>query len=165
VIDIKEAFPNEFNIIQDIAHQTWPVTYAEILTNEQLAYMLDRFYSIEALNGNRQNGHHFILAKEDDVTLGFASYVHNHPENYTTKIPKIYVLPQAQGKGIGKLLLDAIETQARKHGAAKLTLNVNRNNKAQTFYGHLGFTIAKEENVPIGNGFFQEDYVMEKSLR
>lgn len=165
MIVIKEALPNEFNIIQDIAHKTWPVTYAEILTNEQLAYMLDRFYSIEALNGNRQNGHHFILAKENDVTLGFASYVHDHPENYTTKIPKIYVLPEIQGRGIGRKLLEFIEAEARKHGAAKLTLNVNRNNKAKTFYEHLGFVVAKEENVPIGNGFFQEDFVMEKALR
>ena len=165
MITIKEALPNELNIIQDIAHKTWPVTYGEILTNEQLAYMLDSFYSTEALNGNLRNNHHFILAKENDVTLGFASYVHDHPENYTTKIPKIYVLPETQGKGIGKLLIDAIETEARKHGAAKLTLNVNRNNKAITFYEHLRFTIAKEENVPIGNGYFQEDFVMEKALR
>jgi len=165
MITVKEALPNELNIIQDIAHKTWPVTYAEILTNEQLAYMLDRFYSTEALNGNLQNGHRFILAKEDDLTLGFASFVHDHPENYTTKIPKIYVLPEAQGKGAGKLLIEAIEAQARKHGAAKLTLNVNRLNKAKTFYEHFGFTAVKEENVPIGNGFFQEDYVMEKPLR
>ncbi len=165
MISIKEALPNELNIIQDIAHKTWPVTYSEILTNEQLSYMLDRFYSIEVLNGNSQNGHHFILAKEADQTLGFASYVHDHPQNFTTKIPKIYVLPETQGKGVGRKLIEAIETEARKHGAAKLTLNVNRFNKAQSFYEHLGFKIVKEENVPIGNGFFQEDYVMEKNLR
>lgn len=165
MIKIKEALPNELNIIQDIAHQTWPVTYAEILTNEQLAYMLERFYSTEALNGNLKNGHHFLLAKENDTALGFASYVHNHPENYTTRIPKIYILPEMQGKGIGKLLLDAIESEARKNGSAKLALNVNRNNKAKTFYEHLGFVVTKEENVPIGNGYFQEDYVMEKPLR
>lgn len=165
MISIKEALPNEFNIIQDIAHKTWPVTYAEILTNVQLAYMLDRFYSTEALNGNRQNGHQFLLAKDRDETLGFASYVHDHPENYTTKIPKIYVLPSQQGRGIGKMLIQAIESEARKHGAAKLTLNVNRGNPARLFYEHLGFAIVKEENVPIGNGFFQEDYVMEKLLR
>ena len=165
MIQIKEALPNELNIIQDIAHKTWPVTYGEILTNTQLAYMLENFYSTEALNGNLKNNHRFILAKENDVTLGFASYVHDHPENYTTKIPKIYVLPETQGKGIGKLLIEAIEAEARKHGAAKLTLNVNRFNKAITFYEHLGFTIAKEENIPIGNGYFQEDFVMEKALR
>lgn len=165
MIIIKEALPNELNIIQDIAHKTWPVTYGEILTNAQLAYMLENFYSTEALNGNLKNGHRFILAKENDMTLGFASYAHDHPENYTTKIPKIYVLPETQGKGIGKLLIEAIEAEAIKHGAAKLTLNVNRLNKAIGFYQHFGFQIAKEENVPIGNGYFQEDFVMGKALR
>lgn len=165
MIEIKEALPNELNIIQDIAHKTWPVTYAEILTNEQLSYMLERFYSTEALNGNLADNHHFILAGKNDVTLGFASYVHNYPENHTTKIPKIYVLPETQGQGVGKSLIEAIEAEARENGASKLTLNVNRSNKAITFYEHLGFYIATEENVPIGNGFFQEDFVMEKVLR
>lgn len=167
--------PNEINIVQDIAYKTWPVTYGEILTGEQLQYMLDSFYSTEALNGNLKNGHHFILAKDtslkgglaeqNGVTLGFASYVHNHPENFTTKIPKIYVLPETQGKGIGKLLIDAIEIEAAKNQSAKLSLNVNRKNKAKTFYERLGFVAVKEEDVPIGNGIFQEDYVMEKLLR
>ncbi|RZJ29228.1 MAG: N-acetyltransferase [Flavobacterium sp.] len=165
MIEIKEMQPNEINIVQDIAHKTWPVTYAEILTNEQLAYMLASFYSTEALNGNIENGHHFLLAKENDETLGFASYVHNHPENFTTKIPKIYVLPEIQGKGIGKLLIEAIEAEANKNHSVKLTLNVNRNNNARNFYEKLGFAIAKEEDVPIGNGIFQEDFVMEKRLR
>ena len=101
MIAIKEAQPNELNIIQDIARRTWPVTYGDILRAEQIAYMLDRFYSTESLNANLDDGHHFLLARENDVVLGFASFVHDAPEKSNTKIPKIYVLPQTQGKGIG----------------------------------------------------------------
>jgi ribosomal protein S18 acetylase RimI-like enzyme len=41
---------------------------------------------------------------------------------------------------------------------------VNRENKAIGFYNKLGFTIIAEEDIPIGNGFFMNDYVMQISL-
>lgn len=165
MIEIKEAQPNEFNIIQDIAHKTWPVAYGNILSGDQISYMLERFYATEALSANLDDGHHFLLAKENDDVLGFASFVHDEPEKSITKIPKIYVLPQTQGKGIGQKLMEAIEHQARQHRATKLTLNVNRFNKALTFYQHLGFEIVAETDIDIGRGYLMEDYIMEKPLR
>ena len=164
MIVIKEAQPNELNIIQNIARRTWPVTYGGILTGAQIQYMLDLFYSTEALSENLEDGHHFVLARENDEIMGFASFVHDQPEKSTTKIPKIYVLPVAQGKGVGQKLMETIERQARQHGARKLTLNVNRFNKALTFYQHLGFDIVAETDINIGNGYLMEDYIMEKPL-
>jgi hypothetical protein len=43
-------------------------------------------------------------------------------------------------------------------------LNVNRFNKAVQFYQYLEFTIIKEENIDIGDGYLMEDYVMEQKL-
>ena len=45
-----------------------------------------------------------------------------------------------------------------------MLLNVNRRNKAKQFYEHLGFTIISEEDIDIGQGYFMNDYVMEKKL-
>lgn len=164
MIEIKEALPNEFNIIQDIAYKTWPSTYGKILSNSQLEYMLDLFYSIEGLNKNVGIGHHFLIAKENETPLGFASYVHNYPENGVTKIPKIYILPEAQGKGIGKLLIEAIEMQARKNHSTKVTLNVNRSNPAIGFYEKIGFVITGQEDIELEHGYLMEDYIMERTL-
>lgn len=85
-----------------------------------------------------------------------------HPEN--TKIHKIYVLPNTQGKGIGKLLIDEVLKIAKQKKQSSLTLNVNRDNRAIQFYKHLDFKIVGEENIPIGNGFLMEDYIMEKGI-
>jgi ribosomal protein S18 acetylase RimI-like enzyme len=164
MITIKEALPNELNMIQDIAYKTWPVTYGNILSNTHLTYMLEMFYSLDGLNKNLEDGHLFLLAEEDGNAVGFASYVHHYPKNTVTKIPKIYVLPENQGKGIGKMLIEEIETRAMKNGDHIITLNVNRNNPARFFYEKIGFEIAAEENVDIGNGVIQEDYIMEKRL-
>lgn len=165
MITISEATSKDFKVIQEIAHQTWPDTYGEILSKAQLDYMLEKFYSEETLNENVvKKGHHFLLAKEENITLGFASYEHNYNQKPVTRIHKIYILPQTQGKGIGKLLLDTIEALAKENHSETLSLNVNKFNKALIFYQKLGFKIVLEEDIELDHGYLMEDYVMEKQL-
>jgi ribosomal protein S18 acetylase RimI-like enzyme len=52
-----------------------------------------------------------------------------------------------------------------KKNAKALQLQVNRFNKAKEFYEKLGFTVIKTADFDIGNGYFMNDYVMEKKLR
>ena len=55
--------------------------------------MMEMMYSIDSLQlqANSKN-HQFILAKENGVTLGFASFELNLGETKKTKIHKIYIL-------------------------------------------------------------------------
>jgi GNAT superfamily N-acetyltransferase len=162
---ITKATSSDYKTIQEIAYQTWPDTYGAILSKEQLDFMLDAFYSEAALNDNVvSKGHHFLLAKEDDIVLGFASFEHNYQENNRTRIHKIYVLPQTQGKGIGNTLIGHIEKLAIENHSAALSLNVNRLNKAYTFYQKKGFEVIEEVDIEIGHGYLMEDYVREKRL-
>ncbi len=47
-----------------------------------------------------------------------------------------------------------------------LTLQVNKyNHGSVAAYLHVGFVVAKTVKVDIGNGFFMDDYVMEKDVR
>ncbi len=161
--EISYAGKDDVDIIRNLAHSIWPVAYGEILSPQQLHYMLGLMYSDQALlNQIIEKGHQFILIKEDDVAVGFASYsakLKNDPEVF--RLHKLYVLPSQQGKGTGKILLQFVVDQIRKQSACKLELNVNRNNKALHFYHKMGFTISREENIDIGEGFFMDDYVME----
>jgi ribosomal protein S18 acetylase RimI-like enzyme len=166
MISIIPATAKEYQTIRDIAHQTWPIAYGEILLKAQLDYMLGAFYNDEALNDSVVNkGHRFILAKEGEETLGFASYEHHYNQKQLTKIHKIYVLPQTQGKGIGKKLIDYIENVAKENQSAALLLNVNRFNKALHFYQKLGFEIVGEVDIELDHGYLMEDYVMERKIQ
>jgi diamine N-acetyltransferase len=165
MITIDKAGLEDYKIIQEIAYKTWPHTYGEILSENQLDYMLDAFYSESVLKENiKEKGHQFLLAKEKDTVLGFASFEHNYLQKNKTRIHKIYILPENQGKGIGKLLIDAIEKFANENHSSALSLNVNRFNKALTFYKKMGFEIIAHEDIEIGHGFLMEDYIMEKPL-
>ena len=100
---------------------------------------------------------------KDDTPIGFASFsAHDDPSVY--HLHKIYVLPDEQGKNVGKQLLDYIISDIKAAGATSLQLNVNRFNKALHFYEKQGFKILREEDIDIGSGFFMNDYVMEKKI-
>jgi GNAT superfamily N-acetyltransferase len=161
---ISEATIEDFDTIRKIAHITWPVAYGDILSKAQLDYMLEKMYSEATLWDNINKGHHFILAKEDSVCLGFASFEHRYLNEKCTRLHKIYLLPDTQGKGLGKLLLERITALAKENHSDTISLNVNRFNKAYTFYKKMGFEVVAEEDLAIGNGYLMEDYKMEKKI-
>jgi ribosomal protein S18 acetylase RimI-like enzyme len=161
-IAIREAISEDIPFIQQIAFSTWPVAYSAILQKEQLDYMLDLFYQKDALLQQMRDGHHFIVATDDENVIGFASF--NLIKPLTFKLQKLYVLPSEQKSGAGKLLLDAVIERIKLKGAQKLQLNVNRHNKAISFYEKMGFTIIQEDDINIGHDYYMNDYVMEKQL-
>jgi GNAT superfamily N-acetyltransferase len=160
-VTIRPAGIEDINTIRFLAHQIWPSAYGHILSGEQLQYMLQLFYSPAALTKQIQQQHHFLLAELDGEAVGFASFsASNHPGMY--KLHKIYVRTDIQGKGLGKTLIDAVVSAIKIEHATALYLNVNRYNKAKTFYEKFGFAVIAEEDIDIGNGYFMNDYVMEK---
>ena len=165
MIDITEATEADFPVIQDLAHQTWPDTFAAILSPTQIEYMLNMMYSQEALKAQiTQRNHVFLLAKEGGNYLGYVSYELNYQNKPLTKIHKLYVSPTSQGKGIGQQLIDAVADVAKHHANDQLGLNVNRYNKAVQFYERMGFSMVGQETIDIGNGFLMEDFIMEKPM-
>ena len=108
------------------------------------------------------DGCQFIFIYDDEEPVGFASYQEIKP--FTWKLHKIYVLISQQGKGTGKFMIDHILKEIQQQGAISLQLQVNRDNKAKSFYEKLGFMVIETIKLDIGNGFFMNDYVMEKKL-
>lgn len=165
MIRIFQASRNDIETIRQVAFNTWPSTFGSILSQEQINYMLDMMYSIESLTSQMiAKKHIFLLAFNDEKCVGFISYELDYKKQAITKIHKIYVLPKTQGNGVGKLLLSEVKRIAIENNNTALSLNVNRENPAIEFYKKLGFVIAGNEDIDIGNGFLMEDYIMEYSF-
>lgn len=164
VLMIRTADIDDLNAIGYLAYQVWPATYKEILSFDELYYMLQHFYSPTALREQMMvKQHTFLIAEtEEEEPVGFASY--SQVEKGVFKLHKLYVLPSTQGKSVGKSLLEVVEEECKEAGGKKLLVNVNRFNKAKSFYEKHGFEIIKEEDIDLGEGVRQEDYVLEKSL-
>ncbi|TDQ17648.1 acetyltransferase (GNAT) family protein [Algoriphagus boseongensis] len=165
MIQLKTAVLEDLVKVQSIAHRTWPSTFANILSPEQIKYMLDWMYNLKMLESQFEKGHIFLLAEEDGNELGFAGFELNYAERPKAKLHKIYLLPEAQGKGVGKALILELAERSRNSGQKSLLLNVNKyNQKAIEFYQRLGFKEIYKEVIDIGNGYVMDDVVMELTL-
>ncbi|CAM4118355.1 MULTISPECIES: GNAT family N-acetyltransferase [Flavobacterium] len=165
-IMIRQITTLELPKIQDLAFAIWPSAYKEILSKEQLDYMLNRFYSLEALKEQLETKKHVFYIAEDEnkKPLGFVSYELDC-EPQKTKIHKIYVLPETQGTGVGKKLFQLVKDKAILGNQSAVFLNVNKYNSAKEFYQKLNFSIVREEVIDIGNDYIMDDYVMEVSIK
>lgn len=165
MVKIITAQPEQLQIIREIALVTWPHTFREILTPSQIEYMLNMMYSPAALQQQTaEKGHVFLLADVDGTYGGFAAYELNYKQQPVSKLHKIYILPSMQGRQVGKALINEVARIAREGGMQRLSLNVNRHNKATGFYERIGFSKTGEEDIDIGNGFFMNDAIMEMPL-
>ncbi|SOD19639.1 GNAT family N-acetyltransferase [Pedobacter xixiisoli] len=164
MIYLRKAKEEDLPIIRTIAEQTWPTAYDDIISQEQIAFMLEKMYNKGELLGQMLQGHHFIIASELEKEVGFAGFSVIDSDTHTFKLHKLYVLPKMHGKGVGKILMNEVVSQVKAQGGKFLQLNVNRANKAKDFYEKADFKIKETVDLDIGNGFYMNDYVMEKEL-
>lgn len=161
--NIRTATSADFAAIRAVVHEVWPVAYREMITPEQISYMLEWMYSDESLQKQiAEEGCIFLLYESNGIVLGFASFSEIEPSLF--KLHKLYVYTQWQGKGIGKALLDEVKKRATQRGGQAIELQVNKKNIAQHFYLKQGFSIDRELVLDIGEGFVMDDYVMKALL-
>jgi diamine N-acetyltransferase len=154
----------EIPAIQDIAERTWWPTYSSILSKEEIRYMIDALYSFETISETMSNGsQHYILLTDNSGPQGFASFGRRKENQQVAKLHKIYVLPENQGKGYGRLLIEEVKRRLTNENIRILDLNVNRFNKAKDFYEKMGFSVLREEDVPIGP-YWMNDFVMRQQF-
>lgn len=161
---IRPATIDDVATIIDLAERTWWPTYSPILEKEQIAFMLGELYSVEKITSQIKNStQSYLLLEEENKPVAFAAYSPRDGDPEIYKLHKLYCLPETQGKGYGKILINAVVRKTLDAGKHTLDLNVNRHNKAKNFYEKMGFAVAYEEDIPIGP-YWMNDYVMRKEL-
>ncbi|MCL1942588.1 MAG: GNAT family N-acetyltransferase [Candidatus Azobacteroides sp.] len=163
---VRKAEKQDCGLIHDLAGQVWEPTYGNILSKEQVDYMFDRMYSVPSLENQMDNGHTYYILYHDEKPAGYLSIERERKDLF--HLQKIYILPDQQRNGGGKLLIEKAEQHVTEHAetpVCTIELNVNRNNKAVGFYKKRGFVIDREGDFDIGNGFYMNDYVMKKTVR
>lgn len=166
MLRIDKAGTDDLQKISDMAQVVFRHTYREILSPEQMEYMMDMMYSMPNLLKQIEEGHHYYIAYEDNVPVGYVSVQHEGADSEGVEVyhlHKIYVMPDAQGKGTGMRLFNRAADHVREAcggKTARIELNVNKYNKSVEFYRHIGMKVLLEEDFPIGNGFYKTDYIM-----
>ena len=166
-IAIRRASPDDIPLIQSLAEVAFRDTYRGILSPGQMDYMMEWMYSLPNLEKQVSQGHTYYIAWLGDVPQGYVSVRKDSVDDDGTEVwhlEKIYVMPSAQGTGLGHKLLDTVKQHVidnKSTAKARIELNVNRNNPAVGFYRHQGLKILRQGDFPIGKGFFMNDYIMD----
>ena len=96
-----------------------------------------------------QDSHHFLLGYEDDTSHELVGYI--HAEVYESLYSKagfnilaLAVLPQSQGRGFGRDLLEGLEKETKRRGYEFIRLNsADHRLDAHAFYERVGYTCDK----------------------
>jgi len=165
-IEIKRAVNIDLQTIHDMAEVVFRETYKTILSPDQMDYMMEWMYSLPNLERQVSHGHTYYIAWAEGKPQGYLSIRKDSVEPDGTEVwhlEKIYVMPSAQGSGLGHLLLETAKQHVKDNKSAckaRIELNVNRNNPAVGFYRNQGLRILRQGDFPIGNGYYMNDYIM-----
>jgi ribosomal protein S18 acetylase RimI-like enzyme len=157
-IEISIAKPEDNRGIQEVFYKTWLDTYPneEVgITVEDIEYKYKDRFTEEGLQKslermmNAPKDHFVFVAKDTDVVVGVCRAEATENGN---RLLALYVLPEYQGKGIGKKLW--AEAQKRFNSAKDTLVNVaTYNANAIEFYKKLGFE-------DTGRRFIEENFKM-----
>jgi ribosomal protein S18 acetylase RimI-like enzyme len=143
----KEDFPT----VRNILFVTWKDAY-NFIPEKDIITHLENYYSeaklLELYNNHLVKG---ILADLETKPVGWMKLFNDEMADKFF-ISSLYVLPNFQGYGIGKMLLLKAEDIASKLKHDKVWLGVMKDNlKALAWYKKFGFHFVEEEPFKMGN--------------
>jgi diamine N-acetyltransferase len=104
------------------------------------------------------------MLRVQDEAVGYCSYaLTDTPDE--VKLEQLYVTPSRHGQGLGGRMMRHVIARATALDRTTMILQVNKeNHDAIAVYRKMGFTVREEARFDIGQGFFMDDYIMEKHL-
>lgn len=161
MVEFKKASEKDIPLLQQLAEKSWNSAYANILSKDQIEYMLSEMYSYTEISNHLKNpNYHYYLILNNDVASGFIG-LEFHYEKDTTKLHRIYLLEEFKGKGLGKKAMNFLKEKVAETSNNRIILNVNKDNSAKKMYESQGFKVYHDEVFDIGNGFVMDDFLME----
>ena len=164
MLTMHEARTNEeIARVAQLADAIWHQHYADILSAEQIDYMVDKFQSAPALRRQREEeGYHYLLLQWDGEDAGFCGY---NIQNGALFLSKLYIRQACRRNGIARRVLQTLIVRAQQAKAVKIWLTVNRYNEGSiAAYEAFGFKTVRAEVTDIGHGFVMDDWIMEKQI-
>jgi GNAT superfamily N-acetyltransferase len=151
--------PGQIAAVAALARDIWTEHYVPIIGAAQVAYMLAKFQSEEAIARQlAAEGYEYHLASG----AGYLALVPDLDKK-SALLSKIYVKKERRGTGLGRALLDFAETRSAELGCGELWLTVNRHNAGSiAFYERRGFRKTNDLVTDIGAGFVMDDWRMAK---
>ena len=147
--------------VAELAEKIWHECFTEILSEEQIDYMVEKFQSFSVMcDQTETQGYTYLSVRSDGELCG---YIGIKPEEGSRFfLSKLYLRKDKRGKGIASEMLERVIEEAKSAGKSSVYLTVNKHNRhAIDVYIKKGFRMVSEAVTDIGSGFVMDDYIME----
>lgn len=152
---IRQARLGDARVIGRIEVETWRATYAGMLPDRVLLGMSEQRQAASWAGFLRHRPGDVFVAEADGADgrlLGFGNCGKQRDPAFAFdgEIYTLYVLPDAQGGGLGRQLLLALFARLVDSGHRSALVWVVRANPARFFYERLGGKLTVHRPIPVG---------------
>ena len=162
-VSVREARAADLEAIRAVAEDAWYAALGGALDPAEIAGALETYYDPEVVTaGIESDAIAFYVASVDGEVCGFASAERTWADE--VELHTIYVHPDRWGEGIGRALLDRVETWARGEGVDRIACGVLAGNAVGIgFFEAVGFERGRATEAEIV-GATHEEYEYEYDL-
>lgn len=152
-IGVRRAASADASRIAAVHDAAWAATYRGIIPGRELERMIARRGPVWWKRALDRHTAVLVLEVGGEVR-GYATVGPNRMRMlpFAGEIYEIYLAPEVQGLGFGRLLFEAAGSELRRFGLASFSVRVLAENEgACAFYARLGGTVAAETGERIGD--------------
>ena len=136
MILVRPASAQDVPALRAVGVRTWRATYEGVLPGAAVEAGVAEFFNAYSLGAAVESGR-MLAAFRDGVLVGLLEF--DRVDAARTMLWKLYVDPEAQGRGIGGLLLERLLQTA---GSAEVAVeHDDRNAAAAAFFQAFGFAV------------------------
>jgi GNAT superfamily N-acetyltransferase len=152
---IRQARLGDAQAIGRIEVETWRATYAGMLPDRVLLGMSERRQAASWAGFLRHRPGDVYVAEAEDAEGRLLGFGNCGPQrdpafSFGGEVYTLYVLPDAQGGGLGRQLLLALFARLIDGGHRSALVWVVRANPARFFYERLGGKLTLQRPIPVG---------------
>jgi GNAT superfamily N-acetyltransferase len=139
--------------VHALIHRTIDACYPAVYPPRAVDFF-KRFHSLEAVSNRASAGHVVVVDDGSGIVATGARTGH--------EISGVFVAPEAQGRGLGALVMDALESGVLAAGNPVARLDVSLPSRG--FYERRGYVVLANRSIDVGDGQHLLYWEAEKSL-
>ena len=154
---VRAALSQDADAIAHVHVQSWRTTYKPIIPDEYLAGLDEKKWAVQWKEWLDRDIRVYVVELNNEV-VGFVSggILREKGHSDHAELYAIYLLAQAQGRGLGKVLVKTLSNALMSDGFRTMLVWVLEQNPATCFYEHLGAIRVLEKEIEIGGANLRE---------
>ncbi len=156
MVSIRAATVEDATAISHVHVESWRATYKGIVPEKHLAGLSEAEHTPMWRKWLALEVQAFVAAMNDEI-VGFVcgGRIREPLQDYDAELYAIYLLPRAQGHGLGSALLKTLADALRAQGFKSMAAWVLLDNSSSAFYRKTGAAPVLQKEIEVGGAMLQ----------